>query len=157
MPSKRNVKLYEEINEILQKKPNVLITTYNGLTVAQLTELRKKIREKNGTLKVVKNTLFKIALKNSEKHEFEEKKDKIEKTIVGPIAVAFAGEELPAIAKIIVEESKKEEKLEEKRQKIFLKALKIKNGYQLPPIDLLDTDSSHPAAGDIRANANIIK
>lgn len=54
-------------------------------------------------------------------------------------------------------ESKKEEKLEEKRQKIFLKALKIKSGYQLPPIDLLDTDSSHPTAGDIRANANIIK
>jgi len=74
MPSKRNVRLYEEINEILQKKPNVLITTYNGLTVAQLTELRRKIREKNGTLKVVKNTLFKIALKNSSNHEFEEKK-----------------------------------------------------------------------------------
>lgn len=54
-------------------------------------------------------------------------------------------------------EIKKEEKLEEKRQKIFLKALKIKSGYKLPPIDLLNTDSSHPTAGDIRANANIIK
>lgn len=54
-------------------------------------------------------------------------------------------------------EIKKEEKLEEKRQKIFLKALKIKSGYKLPSIDLLNTDSSHPTAGDIRANANIIK
>jgi large subunit ribosomal protein L10 len=135
MPSKRNVKLYEEINEILQKKPNVLITTYNGLTVAQLTELRKKIREKNGTIKVVKNTLFKIALKNSEKHEFEEKKDKIEKTILGPIAVAFAGEELPAIAKIIVEESKKEEKIQLKGgyfEGKFLDQVEVKNIAGLP-------------------------
>ncbi|MGC8880842.1 MAG: DNA translocase FtsK [Minisyncoccia bacterium] len=54
-------------------------------------------------------------------------------------------------------EEKIEEKIEEKRQKFFLKALKIKSGYKLPPIDLLNTDSSHPTAGDIRANANIIK
>lgn len=58
MPSKRNVKLYEEINEILQKKPNVLITTYNGLTVAQLTELRKKNQRKKWNVKSCKKYSF---------------------------------------------------------------------------------------------------
>ena len=56
-----------------------------------------------------------------------------------------------------IKEEKKESKLEEKREKILLRAMKIKSGYKLPPIDLLDTDSSHPTAGDIKANANIIK
>jgi len=54
-------------------------------------------------------------------------------------------------------EIKKDEKLEEIREKTFLKALKVKGGYKLPPINLLDTDISHPTSGDIRANANIIK
>ncbi|GIX42808.1 MAG: 50S ribosomal protein L10 [Leptospiraceae bacterium] len=135
MPSKRNIQLLEEINKILDEKPNIVMTTYTGLTVEQLTELRNKIREKNGTLKVVKNNLFKIALKNSGKHEFEEKSKEIEKTIVGPIAVAFAGEELPAIAKILVEESKKEEKIQLKGgyfEGKFFDQKEIKNLAGLP-------------------------
>ncbi len=112
MPSVRKQKLMEELNSIINEKPNILMTTYSGLTVAQLTDLRKKIREKNGVLKIVKNNIFKIALKNSPKHEYESKLEKIEKTIVGPLAVIFANEELPSIAKIIEEESKKEEKIQ---------------------------------------------
>jgi large subunit ribosomal protein L10 len=135
MPSLRNKELLEEITKILQEKPNVLMTTYSGLTVEQLTELRKKIREKNGTLKVVKNNLFKIALKNSHQHEFEGKVEEIEKTLFGPIAVVFAKDELPSIAKILVEESKKEEKIQLKGgyfEGKFLDQKEVKNIAGLP-------------------------
>jgi len=43
-----------------------------------------------------------------------------------------------------------------KEQPAFLKNLKIKD-YQLPPLSIFSTDSKKPLAGDIRANANIIK
>ncbi len=112
MPSKRNVALYEEITQLLNQNPNVLITTYTGLTVEELNQLRKKVREKKGKLKVVKNNIFKLAIKNSKQHEYEERLKDIESTIYGPIAVTFAGDEIPSIAKIFVEISKENEKVQ---------------------------------------------
>ncbi|OQA44122.1 MAG: DNA translocase SpoIIIE [Parcubacteria group bacterium ADurb.Bin305] len=50
--------------------------------------------------------------------------------------------------------SKNRETREKEKKEI---PIKIKTNYVLPPIDLLDTDSSRPSSGDIRANANIIK
>lgn len=112
MPSKRNIALYEEISQLLNDNPNVLITTYSGLTVEEIKQLRKKVREKKGQLKVVKNNLFKLAIKNSKHHEYEQRQKDIESTIFGPIAVTFAGEEIPSIAKIFVEVSKENEKVQ---------------------------------------------
>ncbi|MCS7204663.1 MAG: 50S ribosomal protein L10 [Leptospiraceae bacterium] len=112
MPSRKNVQLVKELKEIIEKKPNLIMTTYTGLTVEQLTELRKKLKEKKATTKVVKNTIFKIVLKDSPHHEYEEKQKAIEETIRGPLFVAFAGDELPSIAKVIIEESKKDEKIQ---------------------------------------------
>jgi len=65
----------------------------------------------------------------------KKKRIKSKKTILGPIAVAFAGEELPAIAKIIVEESKKEEKIQLKGgyfEGKFLDQVEVKNIAGLP-------------------------
>ncbi len=56
----------------------------------------------------------------------------------------------------LLKESKTKKK-EEKKEKISFKGFKVKGDFKLPPIDLLNTDISHPTVGDIRANANIIK
>ncbi len=53
-----------EIEEILRNNSSVIITHYHGLTVSDISKLRKDLHEKNAGFKVIKNTLAKIALKN---------------------------------------------------------------------------------------------
>jgi len=98
--------------------------------------------------------IFRLPIKLLKRKPREKLEEKIEVSTYKEVEPVFEKKEE---IKTEEKEIKKEEKLEEKREKIFLKSLKIKNGYKLPPIDLLNTDSSHPTSGDIRANANIIK
>lgn len=63
----------KDILESMQQKfvnaNSLAFTEYCGLTVAQLTDLRKKLREVDAEFKVYKNTLTKIALKDVEGSE----------------------------------------------------------------------------------------
>ncbi|MGB9614451.1 MAG: 50S ribosomal protein L10 [Fervidobacterium sp.] len=61
-------KLVQELTEELRNSSLVLFTDFRGLTVAQMTKLRRALREKIGSgarLTVVKNTLLKMALKEA--------------------------------------------------------------------------------------------
>jgi large subunit ribosomal protein L10 len=109
MPSVENKNKLEAIKALLKEKPNFIITTYSGLDVAKLTGLRGQIRAANGTMKVLKNTLFRLALSESEAHKAAA--DGLRDVLKGPCAVIFARDEVPAIAKIVVNEGKTEEKL----------------------------------------------
>lgn len=134
MPSLKNQKDLKELESILKEKPNLVITTYSGLSVEEITELRKKLKQKNVVLKVVKNNLFKIALKNSQNHKFEEN-TYTKEVFYGPIAVTFSGEEMPAVAKILLDESKKNEKIKIKGgyyEGKFLNAAEVKDISGLP-------------------------
>ncbi len=112
MPSIRNKNLYDELNKIINERPNLIFTTYSGLSVAEMEELRKKLKEKNTEVKVVKNNILKLVLKNSPGHDFESKKQEVENTIQGPIAVVFGKEEISSAAKFLFEEGKKQEKIQ---------------------------------------------
>lgn len=60
--------LVQELTSEFENSSLVLFTDFKGLTVAQMTKLRRSLREKFGAgarLTVVKNTLLKMALKNS--------------------------------------------------------------------------------------------
>ncbi len=57
--------LIEEIKEKTSSASLVVVADFKGMTVEELTELRNKIREVNGQLFVVKNTLARIALQGS--------------------------------------------------------------------------------------------
>lgn len=116
MPSSRNRELLKTIENYLIEKPNFIITTYSGLSVEEITTLRRKLREKNVIFKVVKNNIFSLALQNSRKHNLENP-SQLENMLYGPIAVTFADSEAPVIAKLLLEEAKKNEKV------------KIKGGY----------------------------
>lgn len=52
-----------ELRESLQNAKSVVLANNNGLTVAQVTKLRKELREAGVELKVAKNTLVSIAAK----------------------------------------------------------------------------------------------
>ncbi|MDR1390132.1 MAG: 50S ribosomal protein L10 [Treponema sp.] len=77
-----------------------IFTDYRGLTVEQITALRRKLGEKDASYKVIKNNFARIA--------FEELKapGEVAAYLVGPTAVAVAPKDSNEIAKIIVEFSR---------------------------------------------------
>ena len=82
-----------------------VVTDYRGLSVEEITELRRGLQKEQADLTVTKNTLFKVASKGS---NFEV----IEELMQGPTAVAFGYGDEVAAAKILakfIKENKKGE------------------------------------------------
>lgn len=73
---------------------NLIFTDYRGLSVAQITELRKRLRPTKASYKVVKNTLAKIASKGT---AAEAAQDYFE----GPVAVVAVPEDITGVAKLV--------------------------------------------------------
>ncbi len=85
--------------EKLQRSEAVFICEYRGLTVAQLTSIRAKVRKAGGEMKVSRNTLMAIALT-------EAGLPVPEALMAGPNIYSFAFENAPAVAKVLSEFSK---------------------------------------------------
>lgn len=81
----------------------VVVVHYKGLTVAEMTALRKKVKEAGAEFKVAKNRLAKIATGDS-------KFEKLNSLLTGPAALAISKDPIAA-AKAVVEFSKDNEKL----------------------------------------------
>lgn len=84
----------KSLEEKLQSKKNIILTNYTGIKVKDLSELRNKLREAGADYKVVKNNLFRIALKNAGYKEMDEH-------LKGPVAVAFTSEDITSTAKVL--------------------------------------------------------
>lgn len=100
----RKDELVESYKELIQNSSAIFLTQYGGMTVKELEALRVKLGEANGQINVTKNTLLRIALEQS---EF----DPPNELLNGPVATSFALGEAPALAKILVEQAKANEKL----------------------------------------------
>lgn len=98
----------EKIDEVkdltvrISEKKNIILTRYSGVKVKSLSNIRNTVREKNADYFVVKNNRFKRALKDSGYESMVEH-------IKGPIAVAFANDEIADVAKVLKDFSKEEE------------------------------------------------
>jgi large subunit ribosomal protein L10 len=98
----------KQVAEIVQRftdSKSTVITDYRGLTVAQVTELRKQLREAGIDYKVLKNTFVQRAVDEVELKGLEE-------YLFGPTAIAFSNNDLVAPAKIIADFAKKHKALE---------------------------------------------
>ncbi|MDD9781696.1 50S ribosomal protein L10 [Priestia megaterium] len=95
----------DEIAGKLQASNSIVVVDYRGLNVAEVTELRKQLREAGIEFKVYKNTLTRRAV---EKLELTDLND----ALVGPNAIAFGGEDVVAPAKILNNFAKEHEALE---------------------------------------------
>ena len=73
--------LVAELQETFESNNLVVLTHQSGLTVAEVSELRKQMRDAGGSFKVTKNRLAKIALKGT---KFEGLADHF----TGPTAIA---------------------------------------------------------------------
>ena len=98
MASEKSIKAKEEQVDALAEKMKdaaiVLLTDYRGINVADVTNLRKTIREANAEYTVIKNNITKRALNKNGVTELDE-------ILEGPTAVIIAQEEyLPALKAI---------------------------------------------------------
>jgi large subunit ribosomal protein L10 len=117
----------------MSKSQALILTDYRGLSVADITELRQKLREDKGKLQVVKNTLFKLALEETGTSIPPEQ-------LQGTIAVGYCLEEVPPVAKILMDFAKQSNILEVRGALLgesFLDANGVKNLADLPPREVL--------------------
>lgn len=104
MPNKKNIESVKALEEKLKASPNLLLTTYQGLSTPELNDLRAKLKPLNSEFGVVKNTLTSIALKNIGLEQFA-------KFFNGPTALAFQKGDPAALSKAVVQYAKENEKL----------------------------------------------
>lgn len=92
------------LNAVFNEVGVVVITRNLGLTVAQSTQLRTKIREAGASYKVAKNRLAKLAIQNTDYAGIGD-------LLTGPTAIAASVDPVAA-AKVVVEFAKTTDKLE---------------------------------------------
>lgn len=95
----------QEIRERLEKSQAVILADYQGLTVEEDTELRKKLREAGVEYKVYKNTLTTLALK-------EIGVEGLNEFLAGPVSMAISYDDPTAPARILNDFAKGHKKLE---------------------------------------------
>ena len=109
MPSAKVLESKKEIvaqlTERLKNAQAGVIADYRGLTVAQDTELRAKLREAGVEYTIVKNTLTRFAAN-------EVGLEGLDPILHGPTALATSADDVVAPAKVLVEIAKSNEQLE---------------------------------------------
>jgi large subunit ribosomal protein L10 len=93
-----------EVTEKFKASASTIIADYRGLNVAQVTQLRKSLREAGIEFVVLKNSLARRASANAELSALDE-------YLTGPTAIAFSKDDLVAPAKILTDFAKKNDKL----------------------------------------------
>ncbi|HEV2127250.1 MAG TPA: 50S ribosomal protein L10 [Thermomicrobiales bacterium] len=94
MPTAQKAKQIDEIAESLERSQLTVVASYRGLTVTQLQDLRRGLRDSNAEFTVAKNTLTRIA---AERVGVDIPGEHLE----GPTALMFAYEDVVAPAKAL--------------------------------------------------------
>ena len=109
----------KNVNEMLTNAETAIVVDYRGLTVAEVTDLRKQLRDAGVKMMVIKNKILERAVEGT---DYEDLKS----TFVGPTAVAFSDEDAIAPAKILKKFADDHE------------ALEIKGGFIEKKVQTLD-------------------
>lgn len=107
----------KEVSAVAGESLSAVAAEYRGLTVAEMTQLRRDARNAGVYLRVVKNTLARRAVQGT---DFECMQD----TLKGPLLLAFAKEDPGAAARVIKDFAKEHEALQ---------AVSLSIGGQLMP------------------------
>jgi large subunit ribosomal protein L10 len=94
-----------ELQEKLKDVTMAVLADYSGLNVARITELRNELRKSNAELRVVKNTLFRLAAKDTDYKLLDEH-------LKGPVALMMSFGDVVAPTKALVDFAKKNAKME---------------------------------------------
>ncbi|MGB9857190.1 MAG: 50S ribosomal protein L10 [Dictyoglomaceae bacterium] len=134
MPKPEKELKVEEIYQKLTQANSVIFTDFKGLTVADLSQLRAKLKEVKAEYRVVKNTL---ALRAFRKYLPQKN---IEEYLKGPTAFTYCYGDPFGILKVLVEFSKEHENLKLKGGIVdgeLYNSQEIKELANLPPKDVL--------------------
>ncbi len=93
----------KELNEVFQKATSAVLANYQGIDAASITAMRASMKSKSVEFRVVKNTLAKIAAKNT---PFEV----LEASFTGPVSVLLSFDDPVAPAKVLAEQRKADAK-----------------------------------------------
>ncbi len=124
-----------EVSEVAQSALSAVIADYRGLTVDQMTSLRKQAREGGVYLKVVRNTLARRAVEGTEYECLKE-------ALIGPTVLVFSQEDPGSAARLLKDFAKDNKELE-------VKALSI--GGQLLGAEQIDVLAKMPTLDQARA------
>ncbi len=127
--------LVKEVSAVAGDSVTAVAAEYRGLSVAEMTELRRFARDSGVYLRVVKNTLARRAVEGT---EFECMKD----TLKGPILLAFAKDDPGAAARVIKDFAKEHDALQ---------AVSLSTGGQLLPASDLEKLAELPTLDQARA------
>jgi large subunit ribosomal protein L10 len=102
LDGKKNI--VKEVAEVASRSNAAIAAEYRGLSVADMTRLRRSARDANVVLRVVRNTLARRALEGT---EFACMRD----GLIGPLLLAFSPDEPGAAAKLVRDFAKENDKL----------------------------------------------
>lgn len=129
----RKDELVGQYKELLENSNGVVITSYSGITVKELEGLRKNIREVGGQFLVVKNTLMELAF-NDTGIKFPEE------VLEGTTAIGFTAEDLPGLAKVILDTERGSGSLSIKAgvvEKTIYDGAQMRSLAELPPLPII--------------------
>lgn len=101
----KKAEIVDNIADQFKNAQSAIVVDYLGLTVEEVTNLRKELRDNGVKMEVIKNTYLRRA---AEKAGFEGLND----TFVGPTAVAFSDDDVVAPARILAKYAKEIDALE---------------------------------------------
>jgi large subunit ribosomal protein L10 len=104
VPTQRKVDTVADLTDKMQRMQLAVVADYRGLTVAEITDLRKKLREHGAEFIVAKNTLLTIAAR-------ETGREQLESLLAGPTGVAFAYDNVAKVAKTLEDYLKAQPKI----------------------------------------------
>jgi len=84
------------LKESFEKAPDFIFADYRGLTVEQITNLRKNLRGKDASFKVVKNNFARIAFEQLQAPD-------VSGYLTGPTAIAIAPRDANEVAKLLLD------------------------------------------------------
>ena len=90
----KKAEIVKQTTDMLNAAQSAIVVDYRGLTVAEVTDLRKKLRDAGIQMSVIKNKILDRAVEGT---DYED----LRSTFVGPTAVAFSDEDPIAPAKIL--------------------------------------------------------
>ena len=126
-------KMVADYVEKMSNSQALILTDYRGLSVADISDLRRRLREVDGVFQVVKNTLFARAL---EEAGLPFPSDHME----GPVAVGYCLGEAPPVAKTLVDFAKEKDLLKVRGAILGTNLLDlegVKGLADLPPREVL--------------------
>jgi large subunit ribosomal protein L10 len=117
----------------LEESQGIILVDYRGLSVSEMEMIRQRMRPHSSQFQVIKNRLLVRALEKQGMSLPEE-------WLTGPTAVSFCTDEVPPVAKALVEAGQELEKLSLKggwMNRAILSAVQVKSIAELPPREVL--------------------